>query len=155
MRFAVSMGIMGSNPASGSGMGRLPGFHPDRGVLLRHEPSPSARSGESPFRRAEALDPLPRRWQQDIEGIRDRVTISAWSLPGTTVRHETYNRNGSLSSTVHLPPATRSSARGRAIRCEATVVMSQSPEAVRRPAGKAEPGRVLSWSPAKALPGPA
>jgi len=148
--------IMGSNPASGSGMGRFADTRPERGVLLRHEPSPFARPGEFPIRRVEASDPPARRWQQDIEGIRDRVTISAWSLPGTAVRHETYNRNGSLSSTVHLPFSTRPAPPcTRAIRCEATIVMAQSSRAARRPAGTVGPPRVLSWSPVKALPGPA
>jgi len=155
MHIALLKCIMGFVPAWGNAMGRFAAPHPERGVLLRHEPSPFARPGEVSIRRAEALDPPASHWQQDIERIRDRVTISAWSSPGTTVRHETYNRNGSLSSTVHLPLSTGSSAGVIAVRCEATVVMAKSPGAAWPSAGKEEPARAFYWSPAKALPGPA
>ena len=146
---------MESSPAVGSGMGRFTDRYPERGVLLRHERSTFPRAVEFPIRRTETYDPPARYWQEEIEKIRDRVTISAWSLPGTAVRHETYNRRGTLSSTVFLPLSTDSAILARTIRCEAAVVMEPHPEAARRLAGKEAPGRALSWSPAKALPGPA
>jgi len=139
---------MGSNPAWDTGLSRFADHHAERAALLRHDPSPFIRTAEVSIRRSgaessnavpgnlepswsrrisprrgEACAPWAERWQDDLEGIRDRVTISSWSLPGTATPHETYDRNGNLSLIVHPPASTGSGTCAQTIRCQVTLMM--------------------------------
>jgi hypothetical protein len=104
-------------------------------------------------RRGETDIPLSERLQAEVEGIRDRVTISSWGEARTSTRHETYDRQGNLSSIAPSPVPMELAVAAYAIRCEVTLVLVPYPVPVMRYVDP-EPARTLVWSPAKTLPEP-
>jgi hypothetical protein len=91
--------------------------------------------------------------QAEVEGIRDRVTISSRGEARTSTRYETYDRHGNLSSIAPSPVPMEPVVAAYAIRCEVTLVLVSSPVPVTRYVDP-EPAGTLVWSPAKALPEP-
>lgn len=89
--------------------------------------------------------------QAEVEGIRDRVTISSWGEARTSRRYETYDRFGNLYPITASPEPMEPVAAAQATRCEVTFVLVPYPVPVMRHSDP-EPVRTLAWSPLNALP---